>query len=58
MGGIVGAALVYANYFHAIDIFEGGRGIRTLKTAGLFSTFAVSEIVLKSRDTSTQFDNF
>lgn len=42
MGGIVGAALVYANYFHAIDIFEGGEGIRTLKTAGLFGTYAVS----------------
>ena len=41
MGGLVGAALVYANYFHAIDIFEGGRGVRTLKTAGLFSTYAV-----------------
>jgi aquaglyceroporin related protein len=41
MGGVVGAALVYANYFHAINIFEGGHGIRTLKTAGLFSTFAV-----------------
>ncbi|KAG5337030.1 hypothetical protein C0989_011118 [Termitomyces sp. Mn162] len=25
MGGLVGAALVYANYFHAIDIFEGVR---------------------------------
>lgn len=42
MGGLVGAALVYANYFHAIDIFEGGRGVRTLNTAGLFSTYAVS----------------
>ncbi|PFH53456.1 hypothetical protein AMATHDRAFT_73290 [Amanita thiersii Skay4041] len=41
MGGLVGAALVYANYFHAIDIYEGGRGIRTLKTAGLFSTYAL-----------------
>ncbi|GLB39785.1 putative MIP aquaporin (TC 1.A.8) family protein [Lyophyllum shimeji] len=41
MGGLVGAALVYANYFHALDIFEGGRGIRTLKTAGLFSTYAL-----------------
>ena len=41
MGGLVGAAVVYANYFHAIDIFEGGRGVRTLKTAGLFSTYAV-----------------
>ena len=43
MGGLVGAALVYANYFHAIDIFEGGRGVRTLQTASLFSTFAVSK---------------
>lgn len=42
LGGLVGAALVYANYFHAIDIFEGGRGIRTLSTASLFSTYAVS----------------
>jgi len=41
MGGVVGAALVYANYFHALDIFEGGEGIRTLKTAGLFSTYAL-----------------
>lgn len=41
MGGVVGAALVYADYFHAIDIYEGGRGVRTLKTASLFSTYAV-----------------
>lgn len=42
MGALVGAAIVYANYFHAIDIFEGGRGIRTVPgTAGLFSTYAV-----------------
>jgi len=41
MGGVVGAALIYANYFHAIDIVEGGRGVRTLTTAGLFSTYAV-----------------
>jgi len=41
LGGLVGAALVYANYFHAIDIFEGGRGIRTLSTASLFSTYAL-----------------
>lgn len=42
MGGIVGAALVYANYYHAINIYEGGTGVRTLKTAGLFATYAVS----------------
>ncbi|KAJ7731163.1 aquaporin-like protein [Mycena maculata] len=39
LGGFIGAALVYANYFHAIDIFEGGAGVRTLKTAGVFGTF-------------------
>lgn len=42
MGGLAGAALVYANYYHAINIFEGGSGVRTLNTAGLFSTYAVS----------------
>ncbi|THU85961.1 hypothetical protein K435DRAFT_868752 [Dendrothele bispora CBS 962.96] len=41
MGGLVGAAIVYANYIKAIDIVEGGRHIRTLKTAGLFSTYAL-----------------
>ncbi|KAG6827463.1 hypothetical protein H0H92_011702 [Tricholoma furcatifolium] len=46
MGGVVGAALVYANYFHAIDIYEGGRGIRTLTTASLFSTYGVPTAVL------------
>ncbi|THU87375.1 aquaporin [Dendrothele bispora CBS 962.96] len=40
LGGIVGAGIIYANYFHAIDIVEGGREIRTLATAGIFSTFA------------------
>lgn len=44
MGGLVGGAIVYANYFHAIDIFEGGRGIRTLKTAGLFATYSVGSL--------------
>ncbi|KZT27358.1 aquaporin [Neolentinus lepideus HHB14362 ss-1] len=42
MGGLVGAAIVYANYFHAIDLYEGGRGIRTVPgTASLFSTYAL-----------------
>ncbi|KAF9011828.1 aquaporin-like protein [Cyathus striatus] len=41
MGGLAGGALVYANYFHAIDIFEGGQGIRTQATASLFSTYAL-----------------
>ncbi|KAJ7033185.1 aquaporin-like protein [Mycena alexandri] len=39
LGGFIGAALVYANYFHAIDIFEG-TGIRTMKTAGVFGAYA------------------
>lgn len=41
MGGLVGAALVYGNYRHAIDIFEGGHGLRTQATAGLFATYAL-----------------
>jgi aquaglyceroporin related protein len=39
LGALVGAALVYANYWRAIDIFEEGQ--RTLATASLFSTYAV-----------------
>ncbi|KAF8876406.1 aquaporin-like protein [Infundibulicybe gibba] len=39
LGGITGAAIVYANYFHAIDISEGGRGVRTLTTAALFTSY-------------------
>lgn len=41
MGGLCGAGIIYANYIHAIDIVEGGRHIRTLTTAGIFSTYAV-----------------
>ncbi|KAI0269804.1 aquaporin [Gloeopeniophorella convolvens] len=41
IGAWLGAIIVFGNYFHAIDIFEGGKGVRTLKTAGLFSTFAL-----------------
>ncbi|KAI0344426.1 aquaporin [Trametopsis cervina] len=40
LGGICGAGIVYGNYIHAIDAFEGGRNVRTLATAGLFGTFA------------------
>jgi aquaglyceroporin related protein len=46
LGGVVGAGVIYANYIHAIDIFEGGRGVRTLATAGLFSTYTVSDVSL------------
>jgi aquaglyceroporin related protein, other eukaryote len=41
LGAFVGAAIVYGNYFHAIDIYEG-QGIRTLKTANLFASYPVS----------------
>ena len=42
MGGLCGAGIVYANYIHAIDLYEGGRHIRTVPgTASLFSTYAV-----------------
>ncbi|KAF8880160.1 aquaporin-like protein [Infundibulicybe gibba] len=40
-GAWAGAAAVYGNYFHAIDIVEGAKGVRTLKTAGLFGTYAL-----------------
>lgn len=43
MGALCGAGIIYANYIHAIDLFEGGRHIRTVPgTASLFSTYAVS----------------
>ena len=42
LGAWIGALLVYANYFHAIDLFEGGSGVRTLSPAGLFGTYPVS----------------
>ncbi|KAL0579420.1 hypothetical protein V5O48_002591 [Marasmius crinis-equi] len=41
MGALCGAGIIYANYIHAIDLVEGGRDIRTLKTAGLFATYAL-----------------
>jgi len=41
LGAMCGAAIIYANYFHAIDLFEGGSGIRTLSTASLFATYAL-----------------
>ena len=42
IGAWAGAIIVFGNYFHAIDIAEGEKGKRTLKTASLFSTYAVS----------------
>ena len=47
LGAIVGAAVTYANYFHAIDLYEGGSGIRTVPgTASLFGTYAVRKIYM------------
>lgn len=42
LGAIVGGAIVYGNYVHAISLVEGGSTMRTMKTAGLFGTFPVS----------------
>lgn len=43
LGAMAGAAMVYANYIHAFDEFEGGVGIRTVGgetgTAGIFCTY-------------------
>lgn len=42
LGGICGAGIVYANYYHAINLYEGGAGIRTISGTGdLFGTYAV-----------------
>ena len=42
IGAWLGALIVFANYARAINIYEGGNGQRTLKSAGLFSTYPVS----------------
>ncbi|PYH41471.1 MIP/aquaporin family protein [Aspergillus saccharolyticus JOP 1030-1] len=45
LGAMCGAAIVYANYRSAIDVYEGGSTIRTVPgssptaTAGIFSTY-------------------
>ncbi|KAH9977043.1 aquaporin [Lactifluus volemus] len=44
IGAWLGALVVYANYSEAINIFEGGNGQRTLKTAGLFSTYPLAYV--------------
>jgi aquaglyceroporin related protein, other eukaryote len=41
IGAWAGALLVFANYSHAIDIVEGEKGKRSLKTGSLFGTYAV-----------------
>lgn len=43
LGAFFGSLFVYSNYFHAIDLFEGGKGVRTVPgTASLFATYSVS----------------
>jgi len=55
MGAMCGAAIIYANYFHAIDIFEGGRGVRTVPgTASLFATYPLDYLT----PVSAFFDEF
>jgi len=44
IGACLGALIVFANYARAIDIFEGGAGEKTLKTAGLFSTYPLAYV--------------
>ncbi|CAE6413772.1 unnamed protein product [Rhizoctonia solani] len=45
LGACTGAGLVYANYHRAIDIFEGGPGVRTVPgSASLFATFAMDHL--------------
>jgi len=41
LGGVAGALLLYANYYHAIDLYEGGPGIRSISTASLLTTYAL-----------------
>lgn len=40
-GAWLGALLTYTNYFHAIDIYEGGNGRTTPGTASYFATYSV-----------------
>jgi aquaglyceroporin related protein len=41
-GAWIGALVVYGNYFHAINLVEGGASIRSVPgTASLFAAYAV-----------------
>jgi len=42
LGCFCGAAIVYANYYRPINLYEGGSGIRTISGTGdLFATYPV-----------------
>ncbi|KAI6114371.1 major intrinsic protein superfamily membrane channel protein [Pisolithus sp. B1] len=41
LGALCGGGIVYANYYHAINAYEGGSNIRTISGTGdLFATYA------------------
>jgi len=44
LGGVMGALIIYGNYHSLIEIYEGGNGARTLKTAGFFASYAIKKI--------------
>jgi len=49
LGGICGAGIVYGNYYHAINLYEGGSNIRTITgTGGLFGTYAANYLTSAS----------
>ena len=41
LGAVTGGLLLYANYYHAIDVYEGGDGTRSISTASLLTTYAL-----------------
>ncbi len=60
LGAMCAAAVVYGNYKSAIDVFEGGAGIRTVPgfsdtaTAGIFCTYP-AEFVTKTGQFFSEF---
>ncbi|KAH9993586.1 aquaporin-like protein, partial [Russula vinacea] len=44
MGAWLGSLIVFANYSRAIDIFEGGNGQLTLKSASFFSAYPLAYV--------------
>lgn len=53
LGGLFGAVVVYLNYVSAIDVFEGGIGVRTVgniaSTGGIFATYPVPFLSTKGQ---------
>jgi len=58
LGAMCASAIVYANYKSAIDVFEGGAGIRTVggltSTAGIFCTYP-AEFMTKTGQFFSEF---